>query len=133
MNVISLTMGDWSHDGHCMTSSVQVETNLTLDELGAAYAIGVAKTEVDLSEDVACDYDDAQVPDEVIEKLSRFGLKPEEFFERWDDDGPWSVSPDGFWLAWLFIAKVGNPALEFSEVERSRANVNIGGYGMFNR
>ena len=132
MNIITLTMGDWSHDGHNMTTTVTIRSNLDRSSLEAAYEAGVEKTDVDLTEDIARDYEDGRFPDEDVEALMKFGFKPEEFLEKYDeDDDDWTISPDGFWLVWLFIAKVGDPSLEFEEAARDTSNINIGGYGMF--
>lgn len=36
-NIITLTCGDWSHDGHSRTSSGTIRTNLTQKEIVKAY------------------------------------------------------------------------------------------------
>ena len=128
MNAISLTMGDWSHDGHNKTKTVTISCNLDRDALEEAYEAGVKKTDVDL-EEIAADYEDNEFPQGVIDILRGFGFIPEEFLGKsWRDESVWIVDTDGFWRIWLFIAKVGNPELEFEQCE---ATINIGGYGMF--
>ncbi len=131
-HLISLTMGDWSHDGHGWTEVVNVMSSLTLPELKAAYKKGVKIVDVDLTEDVASDYEDREFPEDVIEKLEKHGFKKDEFLEpRWKDETKFDVPIEGFWQVWMFIAKVGDPTLEYEEVERTQSNINIGGYGMF--
>ena len=128
---INLVMGDWSHDGHCMSETVTIRTNLSSDELIDAYEKGSKQVEFDLTGDVAADYEEYSFPDEFIEKLQPFGFKADEFLEQPYVDDSWAVSGNAFWRIWLFIAKIGDPSLEFEEVDN--VDIIIGGYGMFSQ
>lgn len=131
-NVINLVMGDWSGDGHCKTQTRTIRCNITKKALSKAYTAGAKKTGVAFSDDVARDYEDSTISKDIIEKLAVFGFKIEEYSEdeEADEYGRYGLCSDGYAEAWLFVAKVGNPKLEYEFMDSSSSNINIGGYGL---
>lgn len=135
MNTITLVVGDWSHDGHNMTQNFIIRCNLTVKELDKAYKAGVKKVKVDLTEDVARDYEDYVLSKADAQKFAKTGFEfTEKLFEpSEDEDGAYNIvfGCESFGALWLHIAKVGNPKLKWQEADEERATINIGGYGLF--
>lgn len=125
MHTVNLVMGDWSADGHGMTETITIKCNVSRDELVEAYKVGSLTCGVDLKAEVACDYDDSSFPVDIIEKLEACGFNSEGLVE----EGDAFIEPELYWNVWMFIAKLGNPAIEFDEV--AGQDIKIGGYGMF--
>jgi hypothetical protein len=134
---INLVLGDWSGDGHCYTATITVRCNLNKEQLEKAFKAGCKKTNVDFQNDVASQYEDSTISETVIEKLSKHGFKIEDYS---DDENPeefhtgikgYYLSVDGYAAAWMFVAKIGNPELEYEDLTGNSPNINIGGYGLF--
>lgn len=127
-NVIELVIGDWSGDGHNITNSIVIKTNLTQQEMIEAYQLGVQKIGFDLIEDVCADYEDNKISEDVYEKLVASGYK-------FDDDCvvPSMIEPlelggsDDYADIYLHFVKIGNPQFVFSY----GSSIKIGGYGLF--
>lgn len=129
---INLVLGDWSGDGHNQTATVTIKCNLNKKELENAFNAGCMKTGVNFDDDVASDYEDNKISEEVVEKLSKHGFKIKDYSEDEEpEDGGYSLWTDGYAAAWMFIAKVGNSELEYEEMTSDSPNINIGGYGLF--
>ncbi len=130
--MINLVMGDWSADGHSQTETVTIKSNLDKKGVEDAYKSGVKKTKVDLSKDVARDYEDNIISKKIVNKLCKFGFKIEDCSNdfRADEDG-YGLWTDGYALAWLFIAQIGNPDFKYEVTNDDSPNINIGGYGLF--
>lgn len=127
LHEIQLVMGDWSDDGHGKTETVRIRSNLPALELQAAYLKGVEITGVHLTSSIASEYEDSIFPQEAIDSLAKFGVNPESYLEEYEDD--WIVTAETFHWIWLFIARIGNPELEWEEFRAD--TLNIGGYGLF--
>lgn len=129
-NTLTLTLGDWSADGHKETQTFTIRCNLTRDELLKAYKAGEKKTKVKFQDTVADEYEDNFMSVDIVEKLTKHGYDVKEFADRLDDDPRgYSLWTDGYAGTWLFIAKVGNPELEYEFC--TDADIHIGGYGLF--
>lgn len=126
---VTLTVGDWSADGHGRTHHVMIRTNLSAPELKAAYKHGSDILGFDFQESVACDYQDGTFPEDVFDKLVKVGLPVDDIFGDGytPDDG---LDYDTYWMVWLFIAKVGDERLVYKQVLEG-SNINVGGYGLF--
>ena len=130
--MINLVMGDWSGDGHSKTETITILSNIDKKAVEKAYKAGTKKTNVNFSDDVASDYEDSTLPTEVVTKLAEHGFKIEDYSEDEEPtDRGYGIWTDGYALAWLFIAGVGNPDFKFEVIEDDSPNINIGGYGFF--
>ncbi len=127
-HTITLTLGDWSRDGHNISDTVCIESNIDAKELQKAYRAGVEKTNVDLTKDIARDYEDGILPEDAFQKLATFGLK--DIFDKGIDDKK-QLWTDSFAEVWLFIAKQGNAEFAYSLVNRHTSDIKIGGYGLY--
>lgn len=130
-----LTVGDWSGDGHSRSDSINIECNLTVKELQAAYKAGAKKVKLDLTKDVAEDYEDCYIRADELAKLRKHGYSNdhEVSVEDTGDKDPELYRIDNYEAfadMWLFIAKVGNPKL-VCKVASASASIHIGGYGLY--
>ena len=134
-HTVNLIVGDWSDNGHGKTETFTVNCNLDKKALEKAYKAGVKKTQVDLTKDVATNFEDNSISRDAVDKLGKHGFKISDH----SDDVPYpdeidceaSLWSDGFATTWLFIARVGNPELEYEFVVDNTSTINIGGYGLF--
>lgn len=139
-NRITLVLGDWSHDGHNMTSNFIIDSNLTSKEVESAYKRGASKCGLDLRANVCSDYEDSSISAEDFKKLADAGYDRGDFgkVDPDDDDPPGDplkvgidyVDHDEFLRMWLFIVKLGEPSFECKEIRSYDVTVNIGGYGL---
>lgn len=131
-HMINLVMGDWSGDGHSKTETVTILSNLKKADVEKAYKAGVKKTKVKFSEDVARNYEDGVITTETVAALAKHGFKIEDYSEDEEPgDRGYGLWTDGYSLAWLFVAQVGNPNFKYEVINDDSPNINIGGYGLF--
>lgn len=136
-HTITLTVGDWSHDGHSKTEVVTVRCNIDKKNLEKAYKNGTKKVGFNLTENVCADYEDMSVTPEIIKKLKDAGINSEDFIENesdeGDDDNCWSFAYncEAFADLWMTIAKLGDPDIKYELCEDNDTNINVGGYGLF--
>ena len=130
---ITLVIGDWSTDGHGRVERVHIVTNRTESGLRLAYKKGATIVGLDLTAEVAHEYEDSTLRVDALRKLVEAGypitrLDDEEGNEIFADSE--YLSPEEFAEIWLFIARKGDPDLEV-EIVQEGPRINIGGYGLF--
>lgn len=127
---IDLVIGDWTSDGHGKTKTITITSNLDKSDIEKAYSAGVKKTKVDFDEDVASEYEDSCISTAIVDLLAEHGFKIEDYSEDEEPDSKgYILYNEGYCLAWLFIAQVGNPDFKYEFI--NNPNINIGGYGLF--
>jgi hypothetical protein len=154
--IIELVVGDWSRDGHNQSESFTFNTNMPASEVAKAYKKGCEIVGFDLSKDIASDYEENRIGWDNLQTLRSFGLPegslddettPEQSKkqnEMWQNTSylknspnatrDWSgacLSPETFCNIYLFIAKLGNPELEYKPALTYSDKLTIGGYGLF--
>jgi hypothetical protein len=130
---ITLVMGDWSYDGHGKTETISVLSSKGLSAVIAAYKKGVQAVGLDLTDEVACDYEDSTLSAEHLATLVAAGYQIEGLEEAEGEPVPKDyqyLSTDQFVDMWLFIVRKGDPDLRI-EVGAQDPTINIGGYGLF--
>jgi hypothetical protein len=142
-HMVNLVLGDWSQDGHNLTHTVTITSNLDKKALMSAYKKGVKKLDLDVQNEVAEEYEDGSLSIEQWKKLEAAGMTLEQLFanEKWEFDeakealenkeDSFGVSYESFSRIWLFTVKQGNPEFEYEIEEGESPNINIGGYGLF--
>ena len=139
--MIELIIGDASGDGHSMTDTVVVMSNLTAKEAEKAYVAGAVKAGVDLDK-IAHEYEDASLYAEDAQKLIAVGLDPNNYVEEypiktlhnstcspkkgygcychnykavsWDDPDAYAVmSAESFARLYLDLVKLVNPEFRY--------------------
>lgn len=137
----TLTVGDWSRDGHNQFDTFTVVANVSLKEFQTAYKSGTKKLGVDIIESLCCDYEDMSVPEDVVQKFIAAGLNPDDLFiikdvdvdvdVDEDDEKEYSLENSENWVDIIFaVVKLGNSTIE-CEVPNNNKNWNVGGYGLF--
>ncbi len=129
-HIINLVIGDWSKDGHNQTETVTISSNLSKKDVEKAFLNGLKKLGFEPGErhhrcylPIAEDYEDNSLDESVATVLEANGLNVSELTE---DSGLWT---DGYLKIWFFVTKLGNPDFEYEIVDG--ADINIGGYGLF--
>lgn len=136
-NTVKLVLGDWSHDGHGMSEVKSINCTHTLKELEKAYKLGTSKIGFDFSKYVAIDYRANILDANLVKRLRDHGLKMEfefgekELFGQEKEFGFVFLGKDDFCRIYLFICQLGNPKIEYIEVESDEDELYIGGYGLF--
>lgn len=125
MKTTLIVVGDWSGDGHEKTESFIIESNLSLDEIRAAYAKGSEILGVDIVKNVCAEYEDNLIPFAIAQKLN-FHLKTEFTYDK----GSREITPLQWSNLFLGIVKLGSPEFTYEYVVSDNI-LNIGGYGLF--
>jgi hypothetical protein len=120
--ILGLVVGDWSNDGHNMTCTIFIKTNLKESKITEAYDVGWKKLGVDFISEVAFEYEDNNLPREVCEKLRSNGFDLDSIDVEF-------LEPKSYAEIYLFIAKMGNPKFQYEIIEFD--SMPIGGYGLF--
>lgn len=133
-HIITLVLGDWSHDGHEKTETINIRSNLLKAGIEEAYALGTEKLGFDFCKEIAADYEDNMLDNEKWEALKKLGYQDDDLEEDGIkyNEGDISLWTDSFTDIYLFIVKLGNDEFEFeylSEVQNPQ--IKIGGYGLF--
>jgi hypothetical protein len=149
MNLINLTVGDESGDGHKFFDKFLVSSNLTKSELLLAYKAGCKKLGFNLT-DYCRDYEEDTLPRQPVFKIASQLRMPfndfinktfEDVFDtdvyladgeseiKEDDDVTFRVWPSDWLYLWMSVCQVGNPLLAWEEVDID--SIHIDGYGLF--
>lgn len=129
VNIINLTIGDWSNDGHGKTSSVTISSNLSEEEIRDAYSVGSKIVGFDLSESVCSDYQDTSLSVAYLSSLVKHGFDEQSIYGYKRNHGGFHLVEQDFVNIFLFIVKLGNSNFEFNIVKNNE--ICIGGYGFF--
>lgn len=136
-NIITLSIGDWSKDGHNQSDEVIIETDLTAKQLDAAYKKGVKIVGVDLVKDCCHEFEDNTISVSDAIKMLEAGV-----FELagWDgidaetiesEEGIKDVFSDGWETLYFAFCKIGNPKFKYKKHKDDRQVLRIGGYGLY--
>jgi hypothetical protein len=130
-NIIILTVGDKSCDGHCETKDIIVCSSLSSDDFKNALLRGTTKVGFSLTEKVAKDYEDSTITAKQLKQLTQAGIElSKEIIENTDQEtGNSYLNIETFTDLTIKIAKLGAPEASFEIIEPK--SVYIGGYGLF--
>lgn len=137
-NVLNLSMGDGSCDGHCKTETVLVCASETQDAIAKAYTAGVKKLGFDISTEVE-EYEDSAIKAKHLQELYKLGAEilfadeiesTKEEFLALDPESEVNVGTNQYALLYLGTAKVKIPSLKTLIIDTGR-DTDIGGYGLF--
>lgn len=126
--MIEIIMGDTSADGHGQTDSIYIESNLTVQQIQAAYNKGTKLVGFNLVDSVAADYEDNKITVEDWNKLIALGFDGTSM-EDDDDEDHLALWTDSFSEIYFFICKLGDPTFTYNVTKYDR--IDIGGYGLF--
>lgn len=134
--IYELSMGDWSCDGHCIEQFRNVCSNLTQEEIQAAYAAATEKIAFDFIEEVATDYEDSSLPASKLKILRDNGVanwtfEDEEYLEEGETLDSVSLDANTYSEIYLQLVRLGNSNFKY-ETLRGKT-LRIGGYGLFSQ
>jgi hypothetical protein len=137
-HMTNLTVGDWSTDGHSQMEVVTISSDLASHEISASFKKGLVVLGIKPNErhhelylPTCEDYEDNRLDDELATKLKEHGFDLSEVDNDGDEDEPeYCLYPETYAKIWLFVASLGNPDFKYKITKN--ANLNIGGYGLFN-
>jgi len=124
----TIPIGDWSSDGHSECKWFQFTSNKSLADVREAYFAAMKKHSALSPEEFCADYQDNQVPEEIVKAAADLGYK---------------VNPDDFWceemadyVAWFIT--LGDPELKLKRMKNldmlpfygyDKNKRHIGGFG----
>lgn len=131
MYLIKYTLGDWSGDGHGITESFILKSNVNCHSFRDALDRGQKITGINLDR-LCSDYDDRLVPNGIYNYLKSKGVVFDKWqMEEYDAYNKFYIEVQQFMDLVLVLAREGNPNLEVGYLEDIQ-NINSGyGYGLF--
>ncbi len=127
MALLTLTFGDWSNDGHSLSTTFVFESNKTVKELE-----NLSQNLPINFEKFCTDYEDDKVPIWVQKKLTALEIDLQDFLDHTitDSEEEQSISIDGLVELWVAVMKKTNPDLVLDLVQLPSGELNIG-YGCY--
>lgn len=125
---LKIVCGDWSNDGHGMTDSIFIESNLNHEDIEVAYKRGAKEIGLDFRNDVARQYEDHKMSQAQMDILRANNINT-EVDEWYGEPSSYSLDSDSYIEIFLEICKIGNYNFNYEKIETRE--VHIGGYGIF--
>jgi len=140
--MMSLVLGDWSGDGHSISSQINILSNIDKEILLSAYVKGVEILGFDLINNVCSDFENNSLSSANLKALTKHGFKFTELSSyeekdlevclKKDSDEDFRLSPSQYSEIFLFIVKLGNKNFQYEILtQKSCPTIDIGGYGLF--
>lgn len=141
----SLTVGDWSKDGHNQTDEYLVLTSHNKDEVCEAYKNFVRQHKIALNEsywhgvktsniEMLCnDYENNKITIETIERLEKAGIPMEKlpFSEQIDELEGLNMSPDDIVILLMEMVKTQIEGFTYEIKEPLDLGIKSIGYGCY--
>lgn len=128
----TVTVGDWSDDGHGKTDTYLINSSLSKDDMEKkAYKAGCEVIGFDMVDTLCEGYEEGSIEKETVEAFALSGLDLLALADKWDreeyaEHGGLSVRD--LWVQmWLHVCRLG--ASDLVAVVAA-GNINIGGYGL---
>lgn len=137
-NFVCLIVGDSSLDGHEKNDYVYIKSNISSHDIKECYKKACDKVKFDLIRDYCRDYEDANLPKEIVNKLINTFPEIKRYFGENDEIDDY-VEYDSFitcypelWVdLYLLMVKNINPNFEYEFLSNVVDNIPIGGYGLY--
>ncbi len=138
-HIITLSVGDWSGDGHGKSDSIVIRSNLDKKAIEKSYRKATKELGFDFCKDVCAEWEDNNLPKEMLDALVERGLKTVKMdidfdIERSKKDNEWEVH---LWVndyanIYLFIVALGNKEFQYIPLDGDiNPTIHIGGYGIY--
>lgn len=139
-NLWKIPIGDWSDDGHGKCDWFIIKSNFTVEQAREAYFKSVEESKINISNEIASEYEDTSVSEEVVETFPEF-IEKKLIFK--DPDYEKYYVEDSFSLAeivCLFIQRyniefeyeiLNIPMLPFYGYDKKDRHIGHIGYGLF--
>jgi len=144
-NIWKIPIGDWSNDGHGKCDWFTVKSNFTVEEAREAYFKAVKESQLDIAEEIACEYENSSVSKKLVKLLPEFiqDLSTNNLIQMRKDNIYYVENSDDMAeIVCLFIQRF-TPEFKYKIIEDSipmlpfygfdKKNRHIGhiGYGLF--
>jgi hypothetical protein len=126
--IISFITGDQCGDGHSHSEKEFFISNKNMTDVFVAYQKGVSITGVDLIKDYCSEYEETQLPCNVVNEIFKHSGEIE--LESDMEDDMYILTPYDWVILVTTIAKVGDPKLKLERLV-SDGVIYAGGYGLF--
>lgn len=135
---ISLVVGDHSCNGHEKQESYELVSNLSKQEIEAAYKKGVKVVGFDLTKEVAVEYEKDKLSKKQLEMLLKAECPFQEIsfdYEYWlknpkvGEGFSTRIHAETFCALYLWFVEKGNSSFKYQFANSEK--INIGGYGCF--
>ena len=126
-HIINIVVGDWSGDGHNVTSTFVMKSNFSREEMKAAYEIATEMVGFDITKHLCQEHEDWYISAELVEKFQGFGISL-DLEEDFENDERFEMTPEDF--VNLYIKLINLSAQGFEHEMIKGVDVNIGGYGL---
>lgn len=146
----TITIGDWSNDGHGMTDTTFIElpTVKNEDELNDFYKVGTKIVGFNLVEEICSNYEENEMDEDKYKKLVKLGFVPYKFMKsnrKWEEDANYSeknlcyhLNTESYLDIYMFIVSLGyryilgsSDSFSYLKISNELPVVTIGGYGLF--
>ena len=141
-NTWKIPVGDWSDDGHGKCDYYTIKSNFTVEQAREAYFKAIEKSGIDLSRDIASDYEDSRVSESIEDTQFIKDLISEGYLMEWD--GSYHVN-DSVSMAIIVLRFIKNyipefeyemiedsiPMLPFYGFDEQGRHIGYFGYGLF--
>ena len=117
------TLGDWSHDGHNVSSPHTIQSNYTAGEIRQAYNLLTKRLKWKFDREICSDYGDGALNEDVVDALKGFGVKfdfteNDDFSDRYD-----ALSEDEFIKLFFAFIKLELPEINYKIVKDERTQL----------
>lgn len=133
----TMTIGDWSGDGHGASQPFLVDSNYPIERVREAHFASARRTGIDV-EALCADYQEDQLPLTNQNRLQELGYQFSHLANDFD-----RVTPDEMIRIWVFllnytdpplgltICEDSYPELHFSGLDSQGRHIGSVGYGLF--
>jgi len=139
-NLWKIPIGDWSDDGHGKCDWFIIKSNFTVEQAREAYFKSVEKSGVDVSKEIACEYEDNSVSEKFMKVFPEF--LEEGLIKHYPEDTEYYIEDlyDLAEIVCLFIQKynpefkyeiLNIPMLPFYGYDEKDRHIGYFGYGLF--
>lgn len=138
--IYSLTVGDWSGDGHDKTVDILFETSYDADQIRELYRQAVDKSGVNFFDRVSSprtlleEYEDRYINNEDVDALIQIGVKLPELERDYDNQIYYAVTTEALGNIFLEMVKSQDSKFDYKIVTLPSINLyTLGGcgYGLF--
>ena len=143
MKKFKLIIGDWSNDGHGITSTVVFNSNLTIEELRELY-FNQCQKYGRILEKIVSEYEESFITKEQFDTLKNYGYDFYDGAEKeLEDEGRFYIDEDVFIDIFIWFMKKDNPTLmleitdddvptfHFYGYDSKSRHIGFFGYGLF--
>lgn len=130
----TVTLGDWSDDGHGKTNDFVISSDSTYEEITEAYKRGEKELGIKFVKNYCSDYEDNTIDVDLVNALKANGINitlDKYELEELEENGTCGIWHDTYFFIWLELVRLGKPPHPITDISTKTQNFKIGGYGLF--